>query len=118
MIRCTPYGFRVLPSLKCSYSSTSSVIHDSSSYSKSLSVDAKVSGGYGPYKFSASVDYKKASSGAESSGKTYVSTSALCGTYTANLAPFTTLPLTAQFRTAVSRMSNGAGAPELVAVVM
>ena len=115
---CTPFAFRVLPALACSYSSTSSIVHGENSYSKSLGVDAKLEGSasYGLVSgsFSASVDYQTAKSGTQSSDKTYVATSATCGTYT--VAAFTTLPLTNAFRVGVSRMSpsDQGGAAALV----
>ena len=103
-----PDGFTALPQSVCSYASTSTEVHDAKGYQSSLSVDAKLDASGSFLKglaFSGSYDYQRVKKGTSSDDAVYVSSSAVCYTYTISQLPFVTLNLTRTFRAAVATLT-------------
>jgi len=99
-----PQGFHLLRTPKCSMSSSTTAIHSTTEYQKSLSVDASVSGGGLGWSFSASGDYAKTSQSLNSYSQTSYHTTAICSVYKGNVLPDYPLPLTEEFKTGVANL--------------
>jgi len=69
----------------CELDGTTKEIKGEKSYADSLSVDAKVSGGFGFFSFSASMDYQSVSEGTSSEHAVYVETKADCKVFEGHL---------------------------------
>jgi len=80
-----PHGYNLLPDVACVTSFTSETVKDSSQFSRSLSISAKVSGGGWGASFSASSEYKEKSSAMSASESIFIHSKAVCNYYFAKL---------------------------------
>ena len=80
-----PDNVEALQVLSCSYDTTTSQIHDTTSYQNSLSVDAAIDVNFWFIQFSGSAGYKQVLSGTSASDKIYTESVAKCTSYQAAL---------------------------------
>ena len=101
-----PLGYDLVPDVACVTSFSSETITSESKLSKSLGVSAEVSGGGWGVQFSASTEYKEASSSMSSSKNVIILSSAKCNYYFAKLDEKRPPPLSKSFIETVKKLKN------------